>query len=299
MIARDAGRFVLVPALVVVASALGVAGCRRQEPPAPPVATPSVTLSKEKVALGGPIGLTYKFVVASDAHFDEDYLVMLHVVDTDDQLIWTDDHNPPVPTTQWKPGQTVEYTRTIFVPVYPYVGEATLQAGLYSRTTQERLPLSGADAGQRAYTVARLQLQPQPESLSTVFRDGWYSIEGANTGGSAEWQWTKKQATLAFRNPKRDVILYLDMDAASGVFKEPQQVRVSSGDAVIEEFPIEPGRQVLKKMPVTASQLGADDIAAIQIAVDKTFVPANLPGTTNKDSRELGIRVFHAFVEPK
>src|SRR6185503_14042680 len=117
------------------------------------------------------------------------------------------------------------------------------------------LPLSGADAGQRAYKVARLQLQPQLENLSTVFRDGWHAIEGANHNGSAEWQWTKKQATLAFRNPKRDAIVYLDMDAASGVFKEPQQVRVSSGDAVIEEFPLEGGRQVLKKMSVTAAQL--------------------------------------------
>ena len=54
---------------------------------------------------------------------------MVHVVDADEELMWTDDHNPPVPTTQWKPGQTVEYTRTVFVPIYPYVGEATIQVG--------------------------------------------------------------------------------------------------------------------------------------------------------------------------
>src|SRR5205814_5521817 len=57
---------------------------------------------------------------------------------SDEQLIWTDDHNPPTPTTQWKPGQTVEYTRTIFIPVYPYVGEATLQVGLY-RSEERRV----------------------------------------------------------------------------------------------------------------------------------------------------------------
>ena len=44
--------------------------------------------------------------------------------------------------------------------------------------------------------------------------------------------------------------------------------------------------------------LGSADSAEIEIAVDKTFVPANLPGGTSKDPRELGIRVFHAFVEP-
>jgi hypothetical protein len=40
-------------------------------------------------------------------------------------------------------------------------------------------------------------------------------------------------------------------------------------------------------------------MAELRIAVDKTFVPALQPNPTNKDPRELGVRVFHAFVEPK
>ncbi len=128
-------------ALWVVAAAVG--GCRRKEPDAPPVATPSVALSHDKAPLASPIDITYKFVVANDAHFDQDYRVMMHVVDADEEMIWTDDHNPPVPTSQWKSGQTIEYTRTIFVPVYPYVGEASIQIGLYSTASQKRLPLSG------------------------------------------------------------------------------------------------------------------------------------------------------------
>ena len=78
---------------------------------------------------------------------------MVHVVDSDDEMMWTDDHNPPMPTSQWKPGQTIEYTHTIFIPVYPYVGEASIQLGLYSIANQKRLPLAGDDAGQRAYRV--------------------------------------------------------------------------------------------------------------------------------------------------
>jgi hypothetical protein len=37
----------------------------------------------------------------------------------------------------------------------------------------------------------------------------------------------------------------------------------------------------------------------VRVVVDKTFVPAQLPASTNKDPRELGIRVFHVFIEPK
>ncbi len=179
-------------ALVLTTSA--VTACRRKEPPAPPVATPSLTLSHDKAPLGSPIDIHYKFVVANDAHFAEDYRVMVHVVDADEQLIFAFDHSPPVPLTQWKPGQTVEYTKTVFIPIYPYVGEASIQMGLYSTTSQKRLPLAGEDTGQRAYKVARIQLQPQTENVFTVFKDGWHPAEVAEHNATVEWQWTKKHS---------------------------------------------------------------------------------------------------------
>src|SRR5256714_14929876 len=94
-------------AALVLASSLSA--CRRKEAPAPPMATPSVTLSHDKTPLGSPIDIHYKYVVAPDAKFTEDLRVMVHVVDADEELIFAFDHNPPVPTTQWKPGQTIEY----------------------------------------------------------------------------------------------------------------------------------------------------------------------------------------------
>src|SRR5712691_2906370 len=116
-------------AIAISTSILG--GCRRKEAPAPPMATPSVTLSHDKAPLGSPIDITYKFVVANDAHFAEDYRVMVHVVDTDEEMIFAFDHNAPTPTSQWKPGQAIEYTKTVFIPIYPYVGEASIQVGLH------------------------------------------------------------------------------------------------------------------------------------------------------------------------
>jgi hypothetical protein len=237
-------------------------------------------------------------VVANDAHFTEDYRVMVHVVDADEELIFAFDHNPPVPTTQWQPGQTVEYTRTEFIPVYPYVGEATIQIGLHSTATQKRLPLAGTDAGQRAYKVARIQLQPQTENVFTVFKDGWHPAEVAEHNSTVEWQWTKKDATLSFKNPKKDCVFYLDVDNPGSVFNEPQQVQVKLGGQTIDQFTLEPKKPQLRKIPLTAAQLGAGDVAELVISVDKTYVPAVL-NTGSKDPRELGIRVFHAFVDPR
>ena len=224
---------------------------------------------------------------------------MVHVLDSDDEMMWTDDHNPPVPTTEWKPGQTVEYTRTVFVPVYPYVGEATIQVGLYSTTSQKRLPLTGQDMGQRAYRVAKFQLLPQTENVFTVFKDGWHPAEVAEHNASVEWQWTKKNATLAFKNPKKDSVFYLDADNPGSVFQQTQQVTISLGGQTLDEFPITPKQQVLRKVPITATQLGPNDMVEVHISVDKTFVPALIPSANSKDPRELGVRVFHAFVQPK
>jgi hypothetical protein len=263
------------------------------------VATPSVKINHDRAPLGSPVDITYKFVPEAGSRFDEDYRVMVHVVDTDEELMWTDDHNPPVPTTKWTPGSPVEYTRTVFIPVYPYVGEASVQIGLYSTKTQKRLPLVGEDVGQRAYRAAKIQLLPQTENVFTLYKDGWHPAEVADKVNSVEWQWTKKTATLAFKNPKKDATFYLDVDNPGSVFKEPQQVVVSVGGQPVKQFTVSPSDRTLQKIPLTAGQMGTSEMTDVQIDVDKTFVPALLPASTNKDARELGIRVFHAFVDAR
>jgi hypothetical protein len=223
---------------------------------------------------------------------------MVHVVDADEELIFAFDHNPPIPTTQWKPGQTIEYTKTVFVPIYPYVGEATIQVGLHSTTTQKRMVLAGDDAGQHSYKVGKLQLQPQTENVFTVFKDGWHPGEIAEHNATVEWQWTKKEATLSFKNPKKDCLFYLDLDNPGSVFNEPQQVKVSLGTETVDEFTLQPKQPQLRKISLKAAQLGTGDVAEVVISVDKTYVPAVLVAG-NKDPRELGVRVFHAYIDPR
>jgi hypothetical protein len=298
MIVRASCFRIVVLGLGVGLALASVGACRRKEAGAPPVATPSVTLNHDRAPLGSPLDITYKFVVASDAKFPEDYRVMSHIVDADGQMMWDDDHPPPTPTTQWKPGQTVEYTRTVFVHVYPYVGEASIQVGLYSVSNQKRLPLAGEDVGQRAYKVARIQLQPQTENIFTIFKDGWHPAESAEHNASVEWQWTKRDATLSFKNPKKDALLYFDVDSPDSVPHDPQQVQVSLNDQPVAELTLKPADRVLKRIPLTVAQLGTAEMSELRISVDKTFVPA-LVTANSKDPRELGVRVFHAFVDAR
>ena len=275
------------------------AACRRAQDNQPPIATPGVRFNHARVALGSPVEVTYKFQVAANAPaIDQDYRVMVHFLDADEELMWTDDHQPSVPTTQWKAGQTVEYTKTVFIPIYPYIGEATVQVGLYSRDGK-RLPLAGEDTGQRAYKVATLQLLPQTENIFLIYKEGWHPAETAADNATVEWQWTKKVATIAFRNPKKDVTLYLHADHPGTGLGETQNVDVAVNGQSADTFSLSPKQEVIHRTALTTAQLGTAEMVEVRLTVDKTYVPALLPAANSRDPRELGIRVFHAFIEAK
>jgi hypothetical protein len=283
---------------VLALSVLVCAACGGEEPAAPAVATPSVTLNHSDAPAGSPLEITYRFVVADNARFDEDYLVFAHVADIDGERMWDDDHEPPTPTTQWQPGQTIEYTRTKFVPVFPYVGEASIRVGLYSRKDGRRLPLNGENLGQSSYRVATLRLLPQTENLLTVFKDGWHPSESAGDNATVAWQWTRTEATLAFRNPKKRATFYLDADSPGFEHHGPQQVEILLNGQSVDRFTVADGR-ILHKTALPAAAMGDADMAELRIRVDQPWIPAEVPAAKSTDKRELGIRVFNAFVDPR
>ena len=285
-----------VPAALLLAGA--ASACAPAADTAAPVATPTVTLSSHAPAIGSPIDITYRFAVAAGApEFAEDSWVFAHFIDDDGELMWTDDHQPPAPVRQWKPGTTTEYTRTMFVPKFPYVGRTRMQVGLFSPSTGVRLPLSGETEGQRAYQVATFEMRLVTDSHLVIFRDGWHETEAPPDGGGREWQWSMGRATLSFRNPKRDARLYLQVDQpVQGV--DPARVEVRIGEAVVDTFTLQPGSGDLRRLNLDSTHLGGGETVDLVLSVDKTFVPALVPALKSGDPRELGIRVFRAFVAP-
>ena len=267
--------------------------CGRKSENQSPVATPSLTLNHDKVPIGSPVKLTYKFVVAPDARIDKDYFVFVHILDPTGEQLWNDDHLPTPATSTWKPGQTIEYTRTVFVPNYPYIGEATVRLGLYDRPTGNRLTLNAHEASRKEYVVTKFQLQPQSENIFLIYKDGWHPAEVATDNAASEWQWTKKTATISFKNPKKDATFYLEYDARIDLFNPPQQIALRIGDQTIATFAADSRDRKLLMFPITAAQFGSGEMTELALDVDRTF------SAGSGDTRELGIRVFHAFVEPR
>ena len=108
-----------------------------------------------------------------------------------------------------------------------------------------------------------------------------------------EWLWTKKSATLKFKNPKKDATLFLRYDARVDLFTPPQQVLLKIGDQTVGQFTADAKAPTLITLPISAAQFGPADMVELVFDVDRTFKPGG------GDPRELGIRVFNTYIEPK
>ena len=284
----------------VAACCVAVAACSRAADDAPPVAAPSVTLNMTEAGIGAPIEMSYRFAVEPGAPaISGDYLVFVHFLDKDGELLWTDDHEAAPPVRQWKAGDNIQYNRTVFVPKVPYEGEVNVDVGLYSPKSGDRLPMRGEAVGMRSYRVGKFTIRQQGAGVFVVFKDGWHATEVGDPGSGLEWQWSKKEGVVTFRNPRRDVELFLDVDQPVTALPQPQHVDVHIGPQVVDSFDLRPGDRVLRRVAITSAQLGAADTVEMGVTVDRTFVPAALPTLKSSDSRELGIRVFRAYVQPK
>jgi hypothetical protein len=271
--------------------------------PSPPVASVSVSVPKPRLPLGAPADITYRFELLPSASLSGDYRVLVHVKNAAGDMLWQDDHDPPQPTSTWKPGQAVEYTRTRFIPVVPYLGDATVEVGLYKDDERVALqpanPPTEAETAAKSYKAATLHLLPTSESVFVIYKTGWHPDEFAADNPSQTWKWMQKTGVLSVRNPRKDVTLILEYDARPDLFTDgPQQVSLSVGGQPVTAFTADAVKPTLVRIPITAAQLGPADMADITIDLDKSFVPAKTPAG-GKDSRELGLRVYHVFVEER
>ena len=138
--------------LVCALAAVLLAGCGSKDDSEPAVATPSLSLSRERVPIGSPLKLTYRFDVAPNAKIDGDYWVFVHVLEPDGEQLWVDDHLPPAPTSTWKPGAE---SRIHADRLRPELSVHRARGGadrpLQSENQPKRLTLAGEVASRKEY----------------------------------------------------------------------------------------------------------------------------------------------------
>ena len=281
--------------LLAVACATLLPGCNRRKPAEINPIVPKIEVNRVRAPLGSALEVTYTWTLEPGAKkLDQDYRALVHFLDTQEVILFDDDHIPTPPPAQWQPGQTYTYKRTKFIPVYPYVGEVEVRMGLYP-PRGERVPLKGEDTGLREYRVAKMELLPQTENMILVYKEGWHSPESSPQNPSVQRSWTKKEALVSFKNPKKDVLVYLEADTNSKAFDAPPVLTVSVGGKSGLVLPIENSEVFLKKIQVKAADLGEEEWVDLRLAMNQSFVP-KAKGVNNTDDRELGLLVYNLYV---
>ncbi|MEE8218189.1 MAG: hypothetical protein V3S03_04420, partial [Vicinamibacteria bacterium] len=95
---------------------------------------------------------------------------------------------------------------------------------------------------------------------------------------------------------KKDVIVYLEADTCVKCFSNPPELTVSVGDNVGLRFPVDEPSIFLKKIRVSAEDLGDEEWVDLRLKMNESFIPNQLDPPLNNDDRELGLNVYHLYV---
>jgi hypothetical protein len=283
-------------ALAVLVTSGCAGGCRRRQPAAVNDIVPSVSINRPRAPLGSAIEITYTWNVEPTAKkLAQDYRAFVHFLDSHQVMLFEDDHVPAPPPSAWEPGKTYTYTRTKFVPIYPYVGDVEIRVGLHSAARGDRVALKGDDASMHEYRVGKMEVLPQTENIFLVYKEGWHNPESSPQNPSLERTWTKKDALVSFKNPKKDILIYLEADTNYKAFDLPPVLTVSVNGRTGLVVPIENSEVFLKKIRVKAAELGNDEWVDLRLSMNQSFVP-KLKGVNTHDERELALMVYHLYV---
>ncbi|MFZ2054500.1 MAG: hypothetical protein WAU81_09910 [Candidatus Aminicenantales bacterium] len=223
---------------------------------------------------------------------NKDYTVYVHFWHGDN-LLFQDDHVPPVPTAKWEPGQEYKYQRRIYIPSFidefdpSFKGEEELRlsVGLYN-------PYDRTGDSKREVMTSRLKVfPPPPDTPEIIYETGWYDQEVDPNAPLKKWRWTGPEARCIVDNPHRDALLFIRGGVNKDIISD-QKVIIKINDLVLDEFiPVEITFE--KSYSVKKEMLGDKDEFSLSVGVDKTFIPSKV-FPQNKDERELGCQV--AFI---
>lgn len=211
------------------------------------------------------------------------------------EMIVQDDHALPQPTSSWKKGDKISYSRTLFIPrffneyAFDYKKEeiVRLTIGLTNtRNPEEKTILLQKD----------LTVESATDIAPAIFHDmGWYQPEidtKAENPGETNWRWTTQKAVCIIENPHKNY----DLRINGGVSKNhipDQTVIIKINDTVLDQF-IPETAKFNKIYTLTPEMLGEQDEFQLTIETDKTFIPSQVsPGST--DERELGMQIYFLY----
>ena len=200
---------------------------------------------------------------------------MVHVVDADDELMWTDR------------SQSADADHAVEARADDRVHAHGVRPDLSVRRRSGdpgRAALDddaeAADARGRGRRAARLQGRAAPAAAAD--RERVHGLQGRLASGRSgraqrhRSSGSGRRRTRRWRSRTRRRTRCSISTSTTRAACSAKRSRSGSASAaqVVDEFTLTPKEPELRKIPLKAAQLGAEDVAEIVISVDKTFVPA-------------------------
>jgi hypothetical protein len=226
--------------------------------------------------------------------------LFVHFVGPDGKKVFQDDHQPPTPSAQWTPGQSLRHSRLLILPPLEKATPYTVLAGLYcvDRPNQP-FGLSGTPEreGETRYRVASGTIQPyvRPLSEETIGFEGWFPEE-YDIPGRTSWRWMGREAKLILANRGQDSLLYLEGGLPQPVFPTPTTLRLQLDGQPLGQVTTGTDGKLSALYHLKKEQLGSGSTAVLSLTADQTFVPKDkgLGG----DDRILGIMLNRIWFGP-
>lgn len=276
--------------LLLLAALFGAAGCR--EAGQQMDVQPGGRLDNDAAPPNGPVQITYIWKMAVDAEpVSRDYFVFAHFRGEDGEIRWQDDHTPPVPTSQWQPGQTVEYSRIQFVPDSAPLEQITLTVGLFDPGgSGEKVGLAGGQTRESGQEVARFEVIPADHLPIIIFDEGWYNPEfGTGQQGGHPWRWCRQEAVCWVEAPDRPCALYLDIQSPMQPPDSAQPVTLELEGTELASFFLTGPQRVARKIPLPGHLMEGRECVRLVLRTDRVVRPLEMG--ISDDERELGLKV--------
>ncbi len=225
---------------------------------------------------------------------------MVHFLDADEEQLWTDDHDPGgadvAVEARARPSSTpgrcsFRFSRTWDRrPSTWGCTRAAMGAGI--RCAARRRGSDRTRSGRWNWCPDRRTPSSSTRTAGTTRR--WRGTTPPSSGNGPS-----RQATLSFRNPKRDATFYLHLDGRPDLLASRCRCRCAWGNRRLTRSRSTPGRRSSGRSPSPRRSSAKPTSVDVTIEVSQTFVPSLVPAAQSNDARELGVRVFHAYIEPK
>ena len=204
------------------------------------------------------------------------YRVFVGVVDADEQLMWTDDHDPPTPDEQWKP-QSDDHVHAY--RVRPGLSVRRRRGDSHGPLLDEYTEAPAAERRQHRTAlrtdVARLQLLPQTENVFTVYQGGMAPGRSAGQNSLVEWQWTKKDGNARVQEPRKPMPSSIwSWTIRSSRSTKSRQSRSRSAGQTVDQFSSRRSSRCSRRFRSTLHSSARRTWPNSTSTVSKTFVPA-------------------------